>query len=302
MSVLTPQQKRRMDDLLRIQENKVCFDCGAPQPRWASSTFGVLLCMRCVGIHRSLGVHISKVQSVNMDSWDDSALRKMECIGNKGGRLLYEFNMPESYRPHSGTTTAMMTKLLKEKYENRAFFNPHIIKLRDEMMQNGPCSAQNVKKPAAQPAPPPPPPEPIPELWGEPVVAPSPAQNPQPPQSSSTIDFLFGGSATAPTTNSSAMPSPYGNAFNHNNTPPAGQNAFGYGAYATPVQQPQAFLQNGYPAAQQPYQSAQPTYPVPQQGFPQGSIPPSNAQQEILSLFSSPPTQAPSTNNNGFAW
>lgn len=302
MSVLTPQQKRRMDDLLRLQENKVCFDCGAPQPRWASSTFGILLCMRCVGIHRSLGVHISKVQSVNMDSWDESALRKIECIGNKGGRLLYEYNMPESYRPHSGTTTAMMTKLLKDKYENRAFFNPSIIKLRDEMMQNGPCSAQNVKKAPAQPAPAPPPPEPIPELWGEPVVAPSPAQKPPPQQSSSTIDFLFGAPPAA-NTPPSALPSQptYGNSFN---SPQAGQHSpFGYGAY--PPQQQQAYSQqNSYPVPAQPYPSAQPGYPVPQQGYPQGSggVPPSNAQQEILSLFSSPPTQAPSTNNNGFAW
>ena len=38
-------------------------------PRWASWNIGIFVCIRCAGIHRNLGVHISKVKSVNLDSW-----------------------------------------------------------------------------------------------------------------------------------------------------------------------------------------------------------------------------------------
>jgi hypothetical protein len=38
-------------------------------PRWASWNLGIFVCIRCAGIHRNLGVHISKVKSVNLDSW-----------------------------------------------------------------------------------------------------------------------------------------------------------------------------------------------------------------------------------------
>jgi len=50
----------------RIMEaNPVCADCSIPSPDWASLNLGVLLCIQCSGIHRSLGVHVSKVRSIS---------------------------------------------------------------------------------------------------------------------------------------------------------------------------------------------------------------------------------------------
>ena len=55
--------------LLREDDNKYCVDCDSKGPRWASWNLGVFICIRCAGIHRNLGVHISKVKSVNLDQW-----------------------------------------------------------------------------------------------------------------------------------------------------------------------------------------------------------------------------------------
>ena len=43
-------------------------------PRWASWNIGVYVCIRCAGIHRNLGVHISKVKSVNLDTWTEEQI------------------------------------------------------------------------------------------------------------------------------------------------------------------------------------------------------------------------------------
>lgn len=52
------------DDVLAILReipgNSACAECNAPDPDWASLNLGVLMCIECSGVHRNLGVHISK--------------------------------------------------------------------------------------------------------------------------------------------------------------------------------------------------------------------------------------------------
>lgn len=50
-----------LEVLRKVAGNDVCCDCGAPDPDWASVNLAVLLCIECSGIHRQLGVHVSKV-------------------------------------------------------------------------------------------------------------------------------------------------------------------------------------------------------------------------------------------------
>lgn len=47
----------------------MCTDDVIIGPTWASWNLGVFLCIRCAAIHRNLGVHVSRVKSVNLDSW-----------------------------------------------------------------------------------------------------------------------------------------------------------------------------------------------------------------------------------------
>lgn len=51
---------RPSSEILLHSENQTCCDCGSPDPKWASINFCITLCIECSGIHRSLGVHVSK--------------------------------------------------------------------------------------------------------------------------------------------------------------------------------------------------------------------------------------------------
>uniref|UniRef100_A0A2P2MHC3 ADP-ribosylation factor GTPase-activating protein AGD4-like isoform X3 n=1 Tax=Rhizophora mucronata TaxID=61149 RepID=A0A2P2MHC3_RHIMU len=70
--------------LRKIPGNDLCAECGAPEPDWASLNLGILLCIECSGLHRNLGVHISKVRSLTLDVkvWETTILELFQTLGN----------------------------------------------------------------------------------------------------------------------------------------------------------------------------------------------------------------------------
>jgi len=105
--------------LLKEEDNKYCVDCDSKGPRWASWNIGVFLCIRCAGIHRNLGVHISKVRSVNLDSWTPAQISSMQCMGNSRGRAVYEASVPDDFkRPNSDSA---LEQFIRAKYEKKKY-------------------------------------------------------------------------------------------------------------------------------------------------------------------------------------
>ncbi|XP_051815616.1 stromal membrane-associated protein 1 isoform X7 [Acanthochromis polyacanthus] len=118
---LNEQHQAILTKLLREEDNKYCADCEAKGPRWASWNLGVFMCIRCAGIHRNLGVHISRVKSVNLDQWTPEQIQSMVDMGNTRARQLYEAHLPESFRRPQ--TDQAVEVFIRDKYERKKYYD-----------------------------------------------------------------------------------------------------------------------------------------------------------------------------------
>jgi len=108
-----------LNALLRDEDNKYCVDCDSKGPRWASWNLGVFLCIRCAGIHRNLGVHISKVKSVNLDAWTPEQVVSLQQMGNSRARAVYEANIPDNFRRPQNDSA--LETFIRAKYEHKKY-------------------------------------------------------------------------------------------------------------------------------------------------------------------------------------
>jgi Arf-GAP/coiled-coil/ANK repeat/PH domain-containing protein len=106
--------------------NHVCADCQAEHPEWCSINWGVLICVDCSGVHRSLGTHLTKVRSLQMDSLDPSLLHFMTETGNIRMNLILEnpVMLEGTDRIDSTSQRANRDVYIKNKYALKKFVLP----------------------------------------------------------------------------------------------------------------------------------------------------------------------------------
>ncbi|XP_036443308.1 arf-GAP with coiled-coil, ANK repeat and PH domain-containing protein 2-like isoform X1 [Colossoma macropomum] len=109
--------------VMAIPGNSTCCDCGQPDPKWASINLGITLCIQCSGIHRSLGVHFSKVRSLTLDTWEPELLKLMCELGNGVINQIYEARRVElgAKKPQPGDPRQEVESYIKAKYVDRRF-------------------------------------------------------------------------------------------------------------------------------------------------------------------------------------
>lgn len=103
-----------LKSLLKEHGNNRCADCKTSQhPRWASWNLGIFICIRCSGIHRSMGTHISRVKSVDLDTWTEEQTQSMIRLGNDKANAYWEAGLPDNYVPDD----SKIDNFIRTKYE-----------------------------------------------------------------------------------------------------------------------------------------------------------------------------------------
>uniref|UniRef100_A0A7M4F5C9 Arf-GAP with coiled-coil, ANK repeat and PH domain-containing protein n=1 Tax=Crocodylus porosus TaxID=8502 RepID=A0A7M4F5C9_CROPO len=111
-----------------IAGNASCCDCGLADPRWASINLGITLCIECSGIHRSLGVHFSKVRSLTLDTWEPELLKLMCELGNDVINRIYEAKVEKMgvKKPQPSSQRQEKEAYIRAKYVERKFVARHL--------------------------------------------------------------------------------------------------------------------------------------------------------------------------------
>lgn len=104
-----------------LKQNPACADCGKHHPEWASINLGIVICIKCAGVHRTLGVQISQVRSVRLDHdcWDDATLAIMSEIGNTRSNGVWGATMTSSEHIGENADRHERERFIREKYVHR---------------------------------------------------------------------------------------------------------------------------------------------------------------------------------------
>ncbi|XP_041924508.1 arf-GAP with SH3 domain, ANK repeat and PH domain-containing protein 1 isoform X10 [Alosa sapidissima] len=114
--------KAIIDDVLRTPGNELCCDCGAADPKWLSTNLGILTCIECSGIHREMGVHISRIQSMELDKLGTSELLLAKNVGNSSFNEIMEGNLPSpSPKPTPSSGMTARKEYINAKYVDHKF-------------------------------------------------------------------------------------------------------------------------------------------------------------------------------------
>ena len=95
-------------------------------PDWASLNLGVLLCIECSAVHRSLGVHLSKVRSLKLDSLSVGEGKLLRSLGNSKVNPLWEAGMASQkgwVKPTDSSDRKAREEWIRSKYMWKGFLS-----------------------------------------------------------------------------------------------------------------------------------------------------------------------------------
>ncbi|XP_053486943.1 arf-GAP with Rho-GAP domain, ANK repeat and PH domain-containing protein 3 [Ictalurus furcatus] len=137
------------------RSNRVCADCKAINPDWASINLCVVICKNCAGQHRGLGTMVSKVQSLKLDTsiWSNEIVQLFIMLGNDRANEFWATRLPAADEIDCDASPEQRREFITQKYREGRFRHPHPSFSTQEELLKALCTAvteQNLLKTVTQ--------------------------------------------------------------------------------------------------------------------------------------------------------
>ncbi|XP_008296912.1 arf-GAP with Rho-GAP domain, ANK repeat and PH domain-containing protein 3 isoform X2 [Stegastes partitus] len=125
------------------RSNRICADCKALNPDWASINLCVVICKNCAGQHRGLGTMVSKVQSLKLDTsvWSNEIVQLFIMLGNDRSNDFWAARVSPSDELDCDAPPEQRREFITQKYREGRYRLPHPKFCSQEELLKVLCSA-----------------------------------------------------------------------------------------------------------------------------------------------------------------
>ncbi|XP_073343483.1 arf-GAP with Rho-GAP domain, ANK repeat and PH domain-containing protein 3 [Pagrus major] len=125
------------------RSNRMCADCKALNPDWASINLCVVICKNCAGQHRGLGTMVSKVQSLKLDTsvWSNEIVQLFIMLGNDRSNDFWASRLSVSEELDCDSSPEQRRDFITQKYREGRWRLPHPAFSSQEELLKVLCSA-----------------------------------------------------------------------------------------------------------------------------------------------------------------
>lgn len=112
-----------------------CSDCDSENPTWCSINWLCMICIDCSGVHRSLGVQISKIRSLRLDNLEQELIELLDIVSGEKINKILEANVKSYEKPKPNSMFNEKEVYIINKYKLKKYLKSPI-KPRDAVEDN----------------------------------------------------------------------------------------------------------------------------------------------------------------------
>ena len=95
--------ERLLHLLIQFKVSSIASISTLADSTWLSTNFGIIVCIECSGVHREMGVHVSRIQSLTLDHVPTSQLLIAHHMSNQNFNEIMEATL-HAAKPNASST------------------------------------------------------------------------------------------------------------------------------------------------------------------------------------------------------